>query len=162
MTRKVGRRLALMSAAGLIAYFGVPLHAALMSSEADAQPAQVTWLGDTLSPSDVMNLKPIAGSKIVPSGNAKARPVVVAQAQGAQTQIVTQDQLSDVDRALAGGAAAHTTVGVAPPTRPIVRVAPIIVASSSDAWDQTSLIGKIFVGIGACLTLASALRMFVA
>ena len=86
---------------------------------------------------------------------------MVAQAQMSQAQMVAPDQLSDVDRALAGSAA-RTTVGVAPPTRHIVRVAPIIVASPSDAWDQTSLIGKIFVGIGACLTLASAARMFMA
>jgi hypothetical protein len=160
MTRKVGGRLALMFAAGLIAYFGVPLRAALVSSVADAQTARTSWLGDTLSPSDVMNLRPIVGSKAGSTG--KARAVVVAEAQIGQGQMVTPDQLSDVDRALAGSAA-RATVGIAPAaTRHIVRVAPIIVASPSDAWDQTSLIGKIFVGIGACLTLASALRMFVA
>jgi hypothetical protein len=160
MTRKVGGRLALMFAAGLIAYFGVPLRAALVSSAADAQTARTSWLGDTLSPADVMNVRPIMGSKAGSTGKAKA--VVVAQAQIGQGQMVTPDQLSDVDRALAGGAA-RATVGIAPAaTRHIVRVAPIIVASPSDAWDQTSLIGKIFVGIGACLTLASALRMFVA
>jgi hypothetical protein len=162
MTRKVGGRLALMFAAGLIAYFGVPLHAALTASAADMPKAQTTWLGDTLSASDIINLKPIAGSKVASTGGPRVRSVVVAQAQGTQTQIITSDQLSDVDRALAGGTAARTTVGVAPPTRPIVRVAPIIVASPSDAWEQTSLIGKIFVGIGACLTLASAARMFMA
>jgi hypothetical protein len=107
-----------------------------------------------------MNLRPIVGSKAGSTGKAKA--VVVAEAQIGQGQMVTPDQLSDVDRALAGSAA-RATVGIAPAaTRHIVRVAPIIVASPSDAWDQTSLIGKIFVGIGACLTLASALRMFVA
>jgi hypothetical protein len=160
MTRKVGGRLALMFAAGLIAYFGVPLRAALVSSAADAQTVRTSWLGDTLSPSDVMNLRPIVGSKAGSTGKAKA--VVVAEAQIGQGQMVTPDQLSDVDRALAGSAAG-ATVGIAPAaTRHIVRVAPIIVASPSDAWDQTSLIGKIFVGIGACLTLASALRMFVA
>ena len=159
MTRKVGGRLALMFAAGLIAYFGVPLRAALVSSVADAQTARTSWLGDTLSPSDVMNLRPIVGSKAGSTGKAKA--VVVAEAQIGQGQMVTPDQLSDVDRALAGSAA-RATVGVAPTTRRIVRVAPIIVASPSDAWDQTSLIGKIFVGIGACLTLVSAARMFIA
>jgi hypothetical protein len=30
------------------------------------------------------------------------------------------------------------------------------------AWDQTSLIGKIFIGFGALLTMASAARMFMA
>ena len=161
MTSKVGGGLALVFAAGLIAYLGEPLHAALRSSAADARAAQNSWLGDTLSPSDVINQKPIAGNKLAAAGNARPGPVVVAQAQMSQAQMVTPDQRSDVDRALAGGAA-RATVGVAPTTRHIVRVAPIIVASPSDAWDQTSLIGKIFVGIGACLTLASAARMFMA
>ena len=159
MASRVGGRLALIFAAGMIAYFGVPLHAALKSRAADARTAQTSWLGDTLSASDMINLKPIAGSKV--AGSPRPRPIVVAQAQMGQGQMVTPDQLSDVDRALAGGAA-RATVGVAPTTRRIVRVAPIIVASPSDAWDQTSLIGKIFVGIGACLTLASAARMFMA
>ncbi len=165
MTSKVGRRLALMVAAGAIAYFGGPLHAALKSSATDPRAAQTSWLGDTLSASDIIDLKPIAGSKAVAAGSPRPRPIVVAQAQIGQGQIgqgqMVTPELSDVDRALAGGAA-RATVGVAPSTRRIVRVAPIIVASPSDAWDQTSLIGKIFVGIGACLTLASAARMFIA
>jgi hypothetical protein len=160
MTSKVGGRLALIVAAGVIAYFGGPLHAAPKSSAAEARAAQTSWLGDTLSASDIITLKPIAGSKAASAGRPGPRPIVVAQAQG-QGQIVTPDQLSDVDRALAGSAA-RATVGVAPTSRRIVRVAPIIVASPSDAWDQTSLIGKIFVGIGACLTLASAARMLIA
>ena len=161
MTSTVGGRLALVFAAGAIAFFGGPLHAALKLSAADARAAQTSWLGDTLSPSDIINLKPIAGSKVATAGSRRPRPIVVAQAEMGQGQMVTPDQLSDVDRALAGSAA-RATVGVAPTTRRIVRVAPIIVASPSDAWDQTSLIGKIFVGIGACLTLASAARMFIA
>ena len=32
----------------------------------------------------------------------------------------------------------------------------------SSTWDQTSLIGKIFIGFGALLTMASAARMFMA
>jgi hypothetical protein len=31
----------------------------------------------------------------------------------------------------------------------------------SSIWDQTSLIGKIFIGFGALLTVASAARMFI-
>jgi hypothetical protein len=34
--------------------------------------------------------------------------------------------------------------------------------TESSAWDQTSLIGKIFIGFGALLTMASAARMFIA
>jgi hypothetical protein len=35
-------------------------------------------------------------------------------------------------------------------------------SSESSTWDQTSLIGKIFIGFGALLTMASAARMFMA
>jgi hypothetical protein len=33
-------------------------------------------------------------------------------------------------------------------------------SKGGSAWDQTSLIGKIFIGFGALLTMASAARMF--
>ena len=45
------------------------------------------------------------------------------------------------------------------------RTAPAAAAASSkedSAWDQTSLIGKIFIAFGALLTMASAARMFMA
>ena len=35
-------------------------------------------------------------------------------------------------------------------------------ATENSTWDQTSLIGKIFIGFGALLTMASAARMFMA
>jgi hypothetical protein len=156
MTIKVGGRLIVMFAAGLIAYFAGPLHAALKSGEPETV-SRYGWLGDTLAPSDLVNIKPLAGGKAGSSGDKSRQPITLAQAQ-----VVPPDQLNDIDRALAG-TPYRTTVGVAPPIRPAaVRVAPIIVPSSSEAWDQTSLVGKIFVGIGACLTLASAARMFMA
>jgi hypothetical protein len=39
-----------------------------------------------------------------------------------------------------------------------------VAASSNEhsTWDETSLIGKIFIGFGALLTMASAARMFMA
>jgi hypothetical protein len=40
--------------------------------------------------------------------------------------------------------------------------APVLASSDSANWDQTSLIGKIFIGFGALLTVASAARMFMA
>jgi hypothetical protein len=36
----------------------------------------------------------------------------------------------------------------------------LAVSKGGSAWDQTSLIGKIFIGFGALLTMASAARMF--
>jgi hypothetical protein len=93
----------------------------------------------------------------------QAAPDQPADAQPAEdTQVVTADQLNDVDRVL------HES---APPAS-IPRGATLVMASAdapvaassneSSAWDQTSLIGKIFIGFGALLTMASAARMFMA
>jgi hypothetical protein len=89
-----------------------------------------------------------------------------ADAQAAPpTDVVASDQLNDVDRALQQGAPSPQAN---PPAAPTVAVAPAkvapVLASSSDSstWDQTSLIGKVFIGFGALLTMASAARMFMA
>jgi hypothetical protein len=80
----------------------------------------------------------------------------------AATQVVSADQLNDVDRALQSAAPAQAMAAAEPPA---ATPAPPVVASSSSessTWDQTSLIGKIFIGFGALLTMASAARMFMA
>jgi hypothetical protein len=74
------------------------------------------------------------------------------------------DQLSEPDRTVLQDAPpAPKTVGTAAPD-PQPRPSPVMASSSSDssAWEQSSLIGKIFIGFGALLTLASAARMFMA
>jgi len=78
----------------------------------------------------------------------------------ALTQVVSADQLNDVDRALqsASAAPAQTTASAEPPAAPVVANS----SGESSTWDQTSLIGKIFIGFGALLTMASAARMFMA
>jgi len=105
----------------------------------------------------------------VPGGNAKAMSVRAGEiiqaapsgAQSADTQVVAADQLNDVDRALHEGNPPALVLASAdtPATAPVM-------ASSSgndgSTWDQTSLIGKIFIGFGALLTMASAARMFMA
>jgi hypothetical protein len=83
----------------------------------------------------------------------------------AETQIVAADQLNDVDRALQAPApataSAEPPAAAQPPAAP--PAAPVMASSSeSSTWDQTSLIGKIFIGFGALLTMASAARMFMA
>ena len=83
----------------------------------------------------------------------------------ADTQVVAADQLNDVDRALhesnARRAAAPLAMASADaPVAPQRRRWPA--ADESSTWDQTSLIGKIFIGFGALLTMASAARMFMA
>jgi hypothetical protein len=77
------------------------------------------------------------------------------------SRVVSADQLNDVDRALH-----ESNPPPAPPTvamAPAPAVAAVSAASNqSSTWDQTSLIGKIFIGFGALLTMASAARMFMA
>ena len=79
---------------------------------------------------------------------------------GNDTQLVAADQLNDVDRALHednSPAANRVLASADPPAAPVVAS-----SQESSAWDQTSLIGKIFIGFGALLTMASAARMFMA
>jgi hypothetical protein len=81
------------------------------------------------------------------------------------SQVVSADQLNDVDRALHGStpSAPRPTLAMASAEAPAAPVAPVMASSNeSSTWDQTSLIGKIFIAFGGLLTLASAARMFMA
>jgi hypothetical protein len=90
------------------------------------------------------------------------------------SQVVSADQLNDVDRALQPASTPAAPTSTAPtlamasaeaPAPSVVSLVPVIIGSnesSSSVWNQTSLIGKIFIGFGALLTMASAARMFMA
>jgi hypothetical protein len=106
----------------------------------------------------------------VPKANDKPAEGQLA----ADTSVVASDQLNDVDRALQQAQPAEQTQPVqqqaaqqeTPPAQPqtvaMASEKPAPVLASGDTWDQTSLIGKIFIGFGALLTVASAARMFMA
>lgn len=92
-----------------------------------------------------------------------ATPALAPQtsdAQPAEGKAVASDQLGDGDRAL----------GDTPPAQPVAvasndATAQRIVAMTADdhsLWDETSLIGKVFIAFGTLLTVASAARMFMA
>jgi hypothetical protein len=70
------------------------------------------------------------------------------------TRVLAADLLNDVDRALREDATPATTTN--PPASPAAAA-----RVESSTWGQTSLIGKIFIGFGALLTMASAARMFI-
>jgi hypothetical protein len=72
-------------------------------------------------------------------------------------QLVSADQLNDVDRALKENKPVPASFAVAP-TETRVRAE----ANESSAWNRTSMVGKIFIGLGALLTMATAMRMFIA
>jgi hypothetical protein len=73
-----------------------------------------------------------------------------------ETILVAADQLNDVDKAL------HESNPPAPAAANPPPAAAAAATAESSVWDQTSLIGKIFIGFGALLTMASAARMFIA
>jgi hypothetical protein len=114
--------------------------------------------------SDAAQAMSVRANNIVqnlPNNPADAQPA-------AESQVVAPDQLNDVDRALheANVPAPAAPIAIAAAEPPVASAAPVVAgsaASSSDStWDKTSLIGKIFIGFGALLTMASAARMFMA
>ena len=132
--------------------------------------------GPTAIPPSVANANAQWASADTPTGNAKAMseraneilqtaPANATDAQqAADAQVISADQLNDVDRALQETARPAPTLAMASAETPAAPAAPVTAASSNESstWDQTSLIGKIFIGFGALLTMASAARMFIA
>ena len=86
------------------------------------------------------------------------------RASRAEPQVVAADQLNDVDRALRESRRRRSQpLAMASAEAPAAPVAPVDGQQrEAPTWDQTSLIGKIFIGFGALLTMASAARMFMA
>jgi hypothetical protein len=146
---------------------------ALKSSPAgkDADVADDDGNSSSALPPSVANANAQLASADIPAGNARAMtarannilqaaPDNTADAQPAGTQVVAADQLNDVDRALHESTAPAPTVAMASADTP---AAPAMAGSDENStWDQTSLIGKIFIAFGALLTMASAARMFMA
>jgi hypothetical protein len=151
---------------------------ALKSSTAEKAPdvADNDGGGSIAIPPSVANANAQWASADTATGNAKAMsaraneilqtaPDNAADAQpAADAQVVSADQLNDVDRALQETARPALSLAMAAAEAPAPPAAPVAAASSNESstWDQTSLIGKIFIGFGALLTMASAARMFMA
>jgi hypothetical protein len=112
-------------------------------------------------PPRVANANAQLASADTPGGPAKAmsaRANTILRAT--ETQIVSADQLNDVDLALHESTAPAPALTVASADVP---VAPVMASGDeSSTWDKTSLVGKIFMAFGVMLTVASAARMFMA
>jgi hypothetical protein len=103
----------------------------------------------------------LSAAAVIPSGTdapTASDNTASATAEG-KTFMVAADQLNDVDRSLQEGNSAPAAPTTASP--PPAPVAASTMTNESSIWDQTSLIGKIFIGFGALLTMASAARMFI-
>jgi hypothetical protein len=134
-------RSALILAIGLCASLAAPSHAA------------------TRDESSAAILIAQAGSAMQPTGTLPP----------AESPAIAPDRLTAADRALRdpGAPSAVPAAATAAATSPATAAGTAPRAASAAAtkgghslWGKTSLIGKIFVGIGAVLTLASAARMF--
>lgn len=120
-------------------------------ANANAQMTSTGALTSALADSNAMTAK--ANTVLRASAEKPADPQAPADAA-----VIASDQLNDVDRALQETPPKQQTAALA-----VVRPAPAkAAADDSNTWDQTSLIGKIFIAFGALLTMASAARMFMA
>lgn len=124
-------------------------------------PAEVANANAQLAAADT----PPAAAASAMTGRANDNVQAAADnpaAPGAENQVVAPDQLNDLDRALQhDNPPGQKAVVAATDAQP--RPAPMMASSQpNSAWDQSSLIGKIFIGVGTLLTLASAARMFMA
>ena len=103
------------------------------------------------------------------AGTAKPAVEAGVQAQAPQAsetqpsdgKVVASDQLNDADRAL------RETTPPAPPLAvasndPTAQRTVAMAGNDHSLWDETSLIGKVFIAFGTLLTIASAARMFMA
>ena len=152
-----------------------------LKSSAAKKPATTDVAADdgdsqTAIPPSVANANAQLASADTPTDSAKAMsaraneilqtaPDNAADAQpAADPEVVSPDQLNDVDRALHETARPAPTLAMVAAEAPAAPAAPVTAASSNESstWDQTSLIGKIFIAFGGLLTLASAARMFMA
>ncbi len=100
------------------------------------------------------------------AGTAKPAVEAGAQAQASESQpsdgkVVASDQLSDADRALRETPPPAQPVAVASNDAPAQRTV-AMAGNDHSLWDETSLIGKVFIAFGTLLTIASAARMFMA
>jgi hypothetical protein len=104
-----------------------------------------------------------ANSIVQAAPDSQASPQPAADPTQDNAQVVSADQLNDVDRSLHESNAAATTLAMVSADAPAATTtATATTSNESTTWDQTSLIGKIFIGFGALLTMASAARMFMA
>jgi len=96
-----------------------------------------------------------------PDTQPQAPQTATGETQPADGQMAASDQLNDTDRALREQSPPAQPLAVAsndPPAQHAVAMAD----NDHSLWDETSLIGKVFIAFGTLLTIASAARMFMA
>jgi hypothetical protein len=139
MTKKLSGRAAFILAVGLLMGAAHPSFAGPQDAQPDnaAVTAQGNPVGNPAGIPAIPQAAPAAETAGPDQGAGAAAPADDLR----QPVVVTQQQAE------------------APPAP---RANPVVAGSQNATWDETSLIGKIFIGFGALLTIASAARMFMA
>jgi hypothetical protein len=109
----------------------------------------------------------LSAAAAIPPGTdlPAAAPAITTANANHETVVAAADQLNDSDRTLqesSSPASSPAPASSAPAPSPAPPAPAATMTTENSAWDQTSLIGKIFIGFGALLTMASAVRMFLA
>jgi hypothetical protein len=148
----------------MLAGFAAPSQAAVSAGNILAAPATVNNIFR-------QELRVQMAATDARAGTAKPAVEAGAQPQAPQTaagdgqpangQAVASDQLSDADRALREQTPPAQPVAVAANDAPAQRTV-AMAGNDHSLWDETSLIGKMFIAFGTLLTVASAARMFMA
>jgi len=148
---------------GLVSFTG-PSQAAVSAGNILAAPATVDNVFRQELRVQMAATDARAGTAKPPIETATAPQTAASEPQPADGPVTASDQLNDADRALreqAPPAPPSPPVAVASSDSPASRT----VAMAGDGhslWDETSLIGKVFIAFGTLLTIASAARMFMA
>jgi len=147
----------------MLAGFAAPSQAAVSAGNILAAPATV----DNIFRQELrvqMAATDARAGTAKPAVEARAQPQAPQTAAGdgqpANGQAVASDQLSDADRALREQTPPAQPVAVAANDTAQRTVA--MAGNDHSLWDETSLIGKVFIAFGTLLTVASAARMFMA
>jgi hypothetical protein len=134
-----------------------------------ATPAIPPFVADANAQLPAAEAPTIAAEGLRPRADdvAQNSPNSTDSPPAAEEQVVPPDQLNDMDRtvheeALDTPAAPGVAMASAEPAADAPEVRPPPRDNESSLWDHTSLIGKIFIGFGALLTVASAGRLFMA
>lgn len=122
--------------------------------------ANAQWANEA-KPTDTYNMSAQAGNVLSQIDAQPAPSATTSTEDSSHTeQVVASDQLNDLDRAAESQpplTLAKATLDTPPAAEPTATV-----ENGSKPWEQTSMVGKVFIALGGLLTLASAARMFMA
>ena len=153
-------RLAWMIGAMVVLGFAAPSQGAVSAGNILAAPATVDNVFRQEMRVQMAATDARAGTA-KPAVDTGAQPQTAGESRPMDGQVVATDQLNDGDRALHEAAPPSPPVAVASNDAPAQRTF-AMAGNDHSLWDETSLIGKVFIAFGTLLTVASAARMFMA